>query len=122
MTTHSRITRMALTIVIAVGAALIAPGPAAAARSDCPSGYFCVWTGTNYSGTIQRINVTNSYRAINLNATRSYYNNRSQRTWLHSSATGGGSTQCINPGRSSGSTSGWQASAKAAYLATVTSC
>ena len=25
--------------------------PAQAAASDCPSGYFCIWTGTGYSGS-----------------------------------------------------------------------
>ena len=28
-----------------------AAAPAQAAASDCPSGYFCIWTATNYSGS-----------------------------------------------------------------------
>jgi hypothetical protein len=90
--------------------------------SDCPSGYFCVWSGTNYTGTIQRFAATNAYRTISLSATKSYYNHRSQRTWLHEDPDGGGSSTCINPGASKTSTTGWQTTAEAVYLATVTNC
>ncbi|KAA1374913.1 peptidase inhibitor family I36 protein [Aeromicrobium fastidiosum] len=90
--------------------------------SQCSAGYFCVWSGTNFTGQFQRIAATNSYRGITLTATKSYYNNRMQRTWLHSDPSGGGSSLCINPGAAKANTSGWQAEAEAAYLATVTSC
>jgi hypothetical protein len=90
--------------------------------SDCPSGYFCVWSGTNFTGTIQRFAATNAYKPISLSATRSYYNHRSQRTWLHEVPDGGGSNVCIDPGVSRTSTAGWQTTAEAVYLATITKC
>lgn len=116
------------TLASAVALALFLPTEAGAvprvatAKSDCGSGYFCVWSSTNYSGSIQRFSSTNSYRAITLSSTRSYYNNRSYRTWLHAEPNGGGSTVCINPGGSVAVTSGWQTLAEAVYLATITSC
>jgi hypothetical protein len=51
--------------------------PAHAAKSDCPSGALCVWTGTNYSGTMGKVFGNNNdltmYYAFN-NA-KSLYNN-----------------------------------------------
>ncbi|MCX5071291.1 peptidase inhibitor family I36 protein [Streptomyces sp. NBC_00424] len=35
-------------------------GTAGAAASDCPSGYFCVWSGQNYIGQRQQIAGSNS--------------------------------------------------------------
>ncbi|WP_311208461.1 MULTISPECIES: peptidase inhibitor family I36 protein [unclassified Aeromicrobium] len=121
-----RLLATAFTVVVTFFTFMPAPAGAAIApveaKSDCGSGYFCVWSSTNYSGTIQRFSATNSYRDITLNSTRSYYNNRSYRTWLHSNSDGGGSTQCINPRSSRSSTSGWQTYAQAAYLATIVNC
>jgi hypothetical protein len=62
------------------------------------------------------------YSTIALTATRSYYNNRTKRTWLHEAPDGSARYTCLGPGEKSGSTSGWQAAAKAVYLTTVTSC
>jgi|GEM_PF-6401912 len=125
---HRAVTRIAVPCLLAL-AALVGPGVATAdaataprAKSDCASGYFCVWTGTNYTGTIQRISATNAYRAVTLSTTRSYYNHRSKRTWLHQALDGSGSHVCINPGVSKASTSGWQATANAVYLATIANC
>lgn len=121
---RSIVASLALATFLAVNGA--APADAAAsptrAKSDCGSGYFCVWSSSNFSGTIQRFSATNSYRAITLSSTRSYYNNRSYRTWLHAEPSGGGSTVCVNPGSSNASTSGWQSYAEAVYLATVVNC
>ncbi len=117
-----------LILTLAATALLFAPSRAdassrvATAKSDCGSGYFCVWSSTNYSGSIQRFSSTNSYRSITLSSTRSYYNHRSYRTWLHAEPNGGGSKVCVNPGGSVAVTSGWQSLAEAVYLATVTSC
>ena len=128
MTTYSRTIASTVIATIAAWGGLALPVPATAAQqstnalSECPSGYFCVWSDTNYSGNMQRISATNSYRSISLVSTRSYYNHRSQRTWLHEESDGSGSYVCLNPGASKASTSGWQASADAAYLATVTNC
>ena len=97
-------------------------GPADAALGDCPSGYMCLWSQPNYSGTIKKISATGSYKAIGLTTVESYYNHRSKRTWLHESSTGSGSYICLDPGARASSLSGWQDNAKAVYLATVTDC
>ena len=110
-------TTIASVFVVALPAA-----PANAGAGECSTGAFCVWTGTHFTGRIQEMTTTNAYRSISLGTTRSYYNNRSKRTWLHSRPNGDGSTVCINPGASNGSTSGWQQTAKAAFLAAVVSC
>lgn len=123
---HAR--NIAVALIAAVALTVFSPSTAhaavepATAKSDCGSGYFCVWSSSNFTGTIQRISATNSYRSITLTTTKSYYNNRSYRTWLHAEPNGGGSNICINPRVSNANTSGWQALADAAYLATLTSC
>ncbi|VXB03751.1 peptidase inhibitor family I36 protein [Aeromicrobium sp. 9AM] len=111
------------TILTAVAAAnLLSAGPADAAIGDCPSGYMCLWSQPNYSGTIKKINATGSYKAIGLSTVESYYNHRSKRTWLHSTTDGSGSYVCLDPGDRASSLSGWQDNAKAVYLATITNC
>ncbi|WP_112466710.1 peptidase inhibitor family I36 protein [Streptomyces triticisoli] len=40
----------------AVSAAEVAPQ----AASDCPSGWFCVWSGKNYTGRMQKVAGTNA--------------------------------------------------------------
>ncbi|MEV7439942.1 peptidase inhibitor family I36 protein [Streptomyces sp. NPDC091204] len=47
---------VALTGGLLVGGA----GTASAAASDCPSGYFCVWSGSNYTGQRQQVAGTNA--------------------------------------------------------------
>lgn len=126
--THVHARNLVTALVAALALVALSPSSAGAftkpmaAKSDCGSGYFCVWSSTNFSGGIQRFSATNSYRAVTLSTTRSYYNNRSYRTWLHAEPNGGGSTLCINPGSSNASTSGWQSIAEAVYLATVSNC
>lgn len=127
-TVHAHARNLALALIATLAFAVLSPTSAdasarpAAAKSDCGNGYFCIWSSTNFSGTIQRFSATNSYRAVTLSTTRSYYNNRSYRTWLHAEPNGGGSNLCINPGASKTTTSGWQSLAEAVYLATVSSC
>ncbi|KQY55810.1 hypothetical protein ASD11_15005 [Aeromicrobium sp. Root495] len=112
---------MAFSIIVGATFTLL-PLAANASMSQCPSGYFCVWSETNFKGGFQKFAATNSYRPITSGATQSYYNNRTKRTWLHQDAAGDGSYLCINPGGSNSNTSGWQEDAQAAYLATVTNC
>lgn len=126
--TTLKIARVALTASL-LGAVLVSQPIAShadsispLALSECPSGNFCVWAGTNFSGAMQRISTTNAYREISLAATKSYYNNRTKRTWLHDSPDGSGSTVCIGPGAQKVITTGWQTTAEAAYLATITNC
>lgn len=127
MTTSPRSLTATLSTVLATTTLLFSV-PASAAEltpsviSECPAGYFCVWSGTTFSGNMQKISATNSYRSISLTSTRSFYNHRSQRTWLHAVPDGGGSNICVDPGVSKASTTGWQANAEAVYLATITNC
>ncbi|MCW2829599.1 MAG: hypothetical protein JWP31_291 [Aeromicrobium sp.] len=96
--------------------------PANAALSDCPSGYICLWTGSQYTGSMRKVSTTGSYQSIGLASVNSYYNHRSRRTWLHATTDGSGTYSCLAPGARSGNVSGWQESAKAVYLSTVTNC
>ena len=96
--------------------------PAEATLNDCPSGSMCLWSKPNYAGTIKKISTTGAYRSTGLSTVGSYYNNRSKRSWLHATPDGSGTYTCLDPGRRSANVSGWQSSAKAVYLATITDC
>ena len=111
------------TTLVAVGSlTIVTETGASAAYTDCPSGNICLWSAPQYGGTRKEFSATNAYKSIGLPQVGSYYNNRSKRTWLHQKVDGSGSYVCLNPGAKSGSTSGWQQTAKAVYLATITSC
>jgi len=90
--------------------------------SQCYSGYFCIWSGTNYTGSIQRFSSTGSYRSINLSTVRSLYNRRSARTFLHEAANGSAHYSCYPPGARWADLTGWRQTAEAVWLSTVTSC
>jgi hypothetical protein len=90
--------------------------------SQCYSGYFCIWSGTNYTGSIQRFSSTGSYRSITLSTVRSLYNRRSARTFLHEAADGSEHYSCYAPGQRSADLAGWRQNAEAVWLSTVTSC
>ncbi|CAL9275427.1 peptidase inhibitor family I36 protein [Streptomyces rochei] len=45
-------------LATSAGAAQAAPAAPAAAK-DCPSGWFCVWSGQNYTGRMQKVAGTN---------------------------------------------------------------
>lgn len=121
-TTHSVLVRLTIPVAAVLAAVTLTASPAAAKKSDCPSGAFCVWDGLNYGGHIQRISTTRQYVKITLTATKSYYNNRTQRTYHHRTTDGQGDFVCISAGASGNFTSGWQAAAKSAYLSTSTGC
>ncbi|WP_456695897.1 peptidase inhibitor family I36 protein [Aeromicrobium sp. P5_D10] len=118
----SRFITSAATIIAVTGINLAVSTPAEAALSDCPSGYMCVWSGKGYSGTMKKYNSTGAYKSISLNTVDSYYNNRSKRTWLHATSNGSGTYSCLGPGQRNKDLAGWQTSAKAVYLATITDC
>ena len=90
--------------------------------SQCYSGYFCIWSGTNYTGSIQRFSSTGSYRSINLSTVRSLYNRRSARTFLHEASDGSAHYSCYPPGAQWSDLTGWRQTAEAVWLSTVTSC
>ena len=108
-----------------IGAATLAAveAPAnAGVRSTCPSGYFCVWTGTDYNGSRYQFNDVGAYNRINADPIRSAYNNRGRRTYLNK-GTGSSSTySCFGPGDYDRSLTSWQVHANSAYLSTVTNC
>lgn len=90
--------------------------------SQCTSGYMCVWTGTNYTGTIQRFSSTGSYKAITVGSIQSAYNHRSARSYVHEQSNGSGVFACFNPGNRNSNLSGWLENAEAVYLSTATNC
>ncbi len=47
--------KLAAVAAILTGTAVVAvPGTAQAARSQCSSGHFCIWTGESYNGAFQQ--------------------------------------------------------------------
>lgn len=100
----------------------ISATPASASLGQCTSGYMCVWSSANYTGTFKRFSSTGSYQSIGLATVGSYYNYRSRRTYLHEKSDGSGYYSCLSAGAKAASLSGWKAQAKAAYLSTTTSC
>lgn len=123
MNTHVRIARILVPALVAVGLTFTSSPPAEAALSDCPSGNLCLWSGTNYTGTLKKIPTSGAYSSTTLPTIRSYYNKRSYRSLLFSGASGTGSSLCIPSNTASPNLSGWATSAKSAYLsATVTFC
>jgi hypothetical protein len=129
--TTIRKNRRSRRIAIAIAASFVAVPIATAASaisestqvlSDCPSGYMCVWSGSNYSGTMWKTNTTSTYKAIGPSSIDSYYNNRSKRSYLHELANGSGVYTCLSAGAKSSNLSGWTTTAEAVYLSTSTLC
>ncbi|GAA3525141.1 hypothetical protein GCM10022234_22620 [Aeromicrobium panaciterrae] len=89
---------------------------------QCPSGYFCVWSGTNFTGTIWKTNTTSSYKSIGPSTIHSLYNNRTKRSTLYELSGGGGLSDCYNAGEQYSSLSGWRITANSVYLSTTTLC
>ena len=119
--------RTALAVVVASLATAL-PGPAAGEGASiesigqCPSGYFCVWSGKNFTGTIWKTNTTSSYRSITPSTIHSLYNNRTKRSTLYELTGGGGLSDCYNAGEQYSSLAGWRTTANSVYLSTTTLC
>lgn len=119
----SRFLTSAAALIAVTGINLAATAPAAeAALSQCPSSYMCLWSKPNYRGDIKTIAAVGGYKPTVLKVVGSYYNNRSKRTWLHATSNGSGTFTCLEPGARDATLSGWQSTAKAVYLATITAC
>lgn len=97
------------------------PDVTLASTNQCASGYFCVWTQANYTGTIQRFKTQSQYSSIAVYRVGSFYNNRSKRVFLYADASGDTSA-CYGAGAKRSSTSGWVTYAEGTYLSTATSC
>ena len=121
MNIHARIARLTASFLVAAGLVVASPTQASAALSDCPSGYLCLWSGTNYTGTLKKISVTNSYVSTSLPTVRSYYNKRSYRSLLYSGTGGTGSNACVSSNVASPNVSGWPSSAKSVFLSSTVS-
>jgi hypothetical protein len=88
---------------------------------QCGSGYLCVWSGPDYSGTIQRFSAS-GYRSIKLTRVGSVYNHRADRAFVHERSDGGGIRACYSPGEKDAEVSGWVRYAEAVYLSTAENC
>ncbi len=126
METHlaARLARRLIIPILLVATSLIASNSAAHAgeRSDCPSGYFCVWTQTNYDGTRYQYNNVGAYNLIGADPIGSAYNNRSKRTYLNQNSGSSSTYSCFGPGNYDSALSGWQVHANSAYLSSYTNC
>lgn len=88
--------------------------------SQCGSGYLCVWSESNYQGTIQRFSTQSKYTSISIRV-RSFYNNRSKRVYIYGDP-GGSPSACYGAGTKRATTTSWVPSAEGTYLSTATSC
>lgn len=118
-----RVSRLVIPLLIVAVSLVAVESPAnAGSRSDCPSGYFCVWTLTNYDGTRYQYNDVDDYNLITADPIRSAYNNRSKRTYLNEQSGSSSTYSCFGPRDYDGSLSGWQLHANSAFLSTYTNC
>ena len=123
---------MSFKLTVAAGAALlplvVSLGPltsesvALRSQSQCASGYLCVWSGSGYTGTIQRFKATGSYRQITVGRVRSVYNHRGGRAFVHEGSSGGGVFACFGPGERDPETAGWVQHAGSVYLSASANC
>ncbi|KRC64832.1 hypothetical protein ASE12_08650 [Aeromicrobium sp. Root236] len=90
--------------------------------SQCQSGYLCVWSGSGYTGTIQRFRATGTYRPITVDRVKSVYNHRAGRAFVHEGSGGGGVFACFSPGERVSETSGWVQRAGSVYLSASANC
>lgn len=92
------------------------------ALSQCPSGYFCLWSGTNYDGDLvfmaRGTGVWFHLPAFGVTSFHSLYNHRSDRIFLHASGTGA-PEQCYNAGDQARNFGPWYSTAQDVYLATT---
>lgn len=89
--------------------------------SQCGAGYFCIWSSSNYTGSIQRFKTQSQFSSIYLSRVGSFFNNRPDRVFIYQY--GGGSTSnCYAPRAKRSTTSGWLTYAESVYLSTATNC
>lgn len=60
--------------VAAAASLALLPTPAQAAWSDCPSGRFCIWAGSNGSGTLWSTTAVSTGLGYMQNDNQSYWN------------------------------------------------
>lgn len=89
--------------------------------SQCGAGYLCMWSASNYTGSLQRFKTESQFSTIYLSRVGSFFNNRPDRFFIYQYS-GGSTSACFAPRAKQNSTSGWLSSANTVYLSTVTSC
>ena len=116
------LTALALSAPTMINASGASATPLPRTIGQCESGYFCIWSAANYSGTFQQFSATSSYRQITLSSVNSLYNRRADRTYLYEGSSGTGSSGCYGPSAKVANLSGWRDNAKSVWLSTVTNC
>lgn len=117
-----RASRFAVPLLMVAALITVDTPASAGSRSDCPSGYFCVWTLTYYEGTRYQFNDVDDYNPITADPIRSAYNHRTKRTYLNELSGKSSNYSCFGAGDYDGSLSGWQVHANSAFLSTYTNC
>jgi hypothetical protein len=117
-----RVSRLVMPLLIVVSLMAVQLPANAGSKSDCPSGYFCVWTQENYNGSRYQYNNVDNYNQINVDPIRSAYNHRSKRTYLNQNSGSSTTYSCFGAGDYDGALSGWQIHANSAFLSTYTNC
>lgn len=86
--------------------------------SDCPSGYFCFWTGTNGNGTNRYQWSSNGFHDLHgiVGPFDSLYSNRGRSAFVHQSNQGQPEF-CVEPGERIGNITSTYTHAKWLYLA-----
>jgi hypothetical protein len=84
---RKRIVTFLAAFMLTTGAGMMIMSPANAAKSQCPYGYFCTWTNTNYSGTFDQylydtIECRNAHNGVD-NTASSVYNNRPFSSYMY---------------------------------------
>lgn len=124
MTKLTRRTRRTTTTILATLVFLgwIQAPANAGSKSNCPSGYFCVWTLDDYEGNMYEYGDVDDYNAISVDPIRSAYNNRTKRTYLNQDSGSSATYSCFGPGDYDSALSTWQLHANSAFLSTYTNC
>lgn len=96
--------------------------PAQASIASCPSGALCLWSGSNYTGSMQVFTTTSSYRTVFLGYALSLYNHRTKRSNIYQGSGGTGVWACFSAGEKQNPTRGWVTLARSVYLSTGQYC
>lgn len=95
--------------------------PTPVSTSQCGAGYMCIWSASNYTGSLQRFKTQSQFSTIYLSRVGSFFNNRPDRVFIYQYA-GGSTSNCYAPRAKRSTTSGWLSSADSVYLSTASIC
>lgn len=115
-------TRIATTLAAGVLLATAGPSATFAASTDstgqCPSGSFCIWGGTNYSGAFADTAST-SATSTGVATAKSVWNRSTRAARVYSGSGGTGTSTCYAPGSQIASTT---AAAVSFRILSTTTC